>query len=350
MDFGIFLPSGNHRWVISEAAPPWEPTFENVSSVVRAAEEHGFDFALSNVKLRGYGGSTRFWDDALESITMTAGLAAQTSRLRLYASVAVLTLHPALAARMAATIQDISGGRFGLNIVSGWDKPEYAQMGLWPDDGYLQRRYAYAREYVTVLKELWSEGVSNFDGEHFHLDNCKLGPLPRTPIQLVCAGQSPTGMAFTAEHGDFNFITAGSLEGLETANAQLREATAATGRDVRSLVYQYVCIEDTDEAAEAKLDHYRAHPDLGAMANWTGQTSLDADGATAALVRENVFFGADIVAGSPETVARGLDQRAAVDGVGGMLLTFDDSVEGIRRFAEEVRPLMAHAGDAAAAR
>jgi pyrimidine oxygenase len=341
MDFGIFLPSGNHRWVISTAAPPWSPTFENVLAVARAAEEHDFAFALSNVKLRGYGGQTRFWDDALESLTMTSALAARTSRLRLYASVAVLTVHPAIAARMAATIQDVSGGRFGLNVVSGWDKPEYAQMGLWPGDEHLTRRYAYSREYVTVMKELWEHGESDFKGEFFALDHCHLGPIPTPPISLVCAGQSDTGMAFTAEHGDYNFITAGSYDGLVAANARLRAATERTGRDVRSLVYQYVCIEDSDEAAQRKLEHYRAHPDMGAMANWTGQTSLDADGATAALVSQNIFFGADIVAGSPETVARELDLRAAVPGVGGMLLTFDDSIEGIRRFADEVRPLLA---------
>src|SRR5277367_4349726 len=64
-------------------------------------------------------GKTEFWDHGLESFTLMAGLAAITSRIRLYASVAVLTIPPAIVARMASTIADISGGRFGVNIVSG---------------------------------------------------------------------------------------------------------------------------------------------------------------------------------------------------------------------------------------
>ena len=90
------------------------------------------DFALSMIKLRGFGGKSEFWDHNLESFTLMAGLAAVTHRIKLYASTAVLTLPPAIVARMAVTIDSIAPGRFGVNIVSGWLAAEYAQMGLWP--------------------------------------------------------------------------------------------------------------------------------------------------------------------------------------------------------------------------
>ena len=92
------------------------------------------------IKLRGFGGKSEFWDYNLESFTLMAGLAAVTSKIRLYASTAVLTLPPALVARMAVTIDSISHGRFGINIVSGWAKGEYEQMGLWPGDEHFARR------------------------------------------------------------------------------------------------------------------------------------------------------------------------------------------------------------------
>ncbi len=65
-----------------------------------------------------------------------AGLAAVTSRIQIYATAATLPLPPAIVARMAATIDSISGGRFGVNLVTGWQKPEYEQMGIWPGDDY----------------------------------------------------------------------------------------------------------------------------------------------------------------------------------------------------------------------
>jgi pyrimidine oxygenase len=74
--------------------------------VVLKAEAHGLDFALSMIKLHGFGGKTEFWDHGLESFTLMAGLASITSRIRLNASTAVLTIPPAIVARMATTIAD----------------------------------------------------------------------------------------------------------------------------------------------------------------------------------------------------------------------------------------------------
>jgi len=81
----------------------------------------------AELKLRGFGGDTEFWDHNLESFTLMAGLAAATDKIGLFASVALPTMEPAMVARMASTIDDISGGRFGINIVSGWNQIEYSQ-------------------------------------------------------------------------------------------------------------------------------------------------------------------------------------------------------------------------------
>src|SRR3954470_22437220 len=181
------------------------PTFELNKQIVQKAERYGLDFALSMIKLRGFGGQSEFWDHNLESFTLMAGLAAVTERIRLYASVAVLTIPPAVVARMASTIDSISRGRFGVNIVSGWAKDEYEQMGLWPGEAYFAKRYDYSTEYVTVMRQLWETGTSDFKGDYFQMTDCKLSPRPRAPIKIVSAGQSDRGMRFGAEFADFNF-------------------------------------------------------------------------------------------------------------------------------------------------
>src|SRR3954471_20934405 len=113
MQIGVFIPIGNNGWLISENSPQYMGTWELNRNVVQEAERQGFAFALSMIKLRGFGGKTEFWDHALESFTLMAGLAACTERIKLYASTAVLTLPPAVVARMATTSKDANAAEGG---------------------------------------------------------------------------------------------------------------------------------------------------------------------------------------------------------------------------------------------
>lgn len=205
MKIGVFVPIGNNGWLISTNAPQYMPTFELNKTIVQKAEHYDFDFALSMIKLRGFGGKTEFWDHNLESFSLMAGLAAVTSKIQIYATAATLTLPPAIVARMASTIDSIAPGRFGVNLVTGWQKPEYEQMGMWPGDEYFSRRYDYLAEYATVLRDLWGKGQSDLKGEFFTMNDCRLSPRPEKPVKMICAGQSDAGMAFSAEYADYNF-------------------------------------------------------------------------------------------------------------------------------------------------
>src|SRR4051794_20096484 len=128
MDIGVFIPIGSNGWLISTTSPQYRPSWDLNRETVQLAEHYDLDFALSMIKLRGFGGPSEFWDHNLESFTLMAGLAAVTERIKLMASTAVLTLPPAMVARMASTIDAIAPGRFGINIVSGWQGAEYEQM------------------------------------------------------------------------------------------------------------------------------------------------------------------------------------------------------------------------------
>ncbi len=356
MDMGVFIPIGNNGWLISETSPQYKPTFELNKAIVQKAETYGLEFALSMIKLHGFGGKTEFWDYNLESFTLMAGLAAVTSKIRLYASTAVLTLPPALVARMATTIDSISGGRFGINIVSGWQKAEYDQMGLWPGDDYFGHRYDYSTEYVQVMKELWTNGESNFKGKHFTMTDCAMKPVPTSPIKIVAAGQSGRGMEFAAAFADFNFVLG---IGINTPTAcagtcqKLVEAAAKTGRDVGAYVLFMVITDETDELAQAKWKLYRDGADLGALSWMADQGSKDANAdTTGTAARINLPEGAvnmniGTLVGSYATVARLLDDMDAVAGCKGIMLTFDDFLNGMDQFGQHVQPLMASRQQAA---
>ena len=86
MDVGVFIPINNNGWLISETAPQYMPSFDLNKAIALKAEEHGLDFLLSMIKLRGFGGKTEFWEYGLESFTLMAGLAAVTERIKIYAT------------------------------------------------------------------------------------------------------------------------------------------------------------------------------------------------------------------------------------------------------------------------
>ena len=349
MELGVFIPIGNNGWLISKTSPQYMPSFALNREVVQKAEALGFDFALSMIKLRGFGGVTEFWDHNLESFTLMAGLAAVTERIRLFASVALVTIPPAIVARMAVTIDDISNGRFGVNIVSGWQKAEYEQMGLWPGEVHFARRYDYSTEYVQVLNELWRDGRSDFQGEYFQMQDCRLSPRPRVPVKIVAAGQSPRGMQFAAECADYNFVLGMGVNtpaAHASGNARLSQEAAKTGRKVGSYVLFMVIADDTDEAAMAKWQSYKDGVDIEALAWMTGQTAADksaAEGSTArsiSLPEGAVNFNMGTLVGSCASVARLLDEAAEVEGTEGIMLVFDDFLEGLDRFGTQIQPLM----------
>ncbi len=349
MDIGVFIPINNNGWLLSAASPQYMPSFELNRQVVQKAEAFGFDFALSMIKLHGFGGKTEFWDHGLESFTLMAGLASVTSRIKLYASTAVLTIPPAIVARMTSTISDISGGRFGVNIVSGWHKIEYSQMGLWPGDHHFAKRYDYSTEYVRILRDLWETGQSDLQGEYFRMEACKLSPRPAAPVKLVSAGQSDRGMEFAAQYCDFNFaLGEGVNEPGRAAGvpARMLEHARRAGRDVGSYMLYMVIADETDAAAMAKWDRYVAGADQEALAHLLGKAAEDpAPGTTsmaAAVLRSPspVNFNMGTLAGSYATVAAMLDEVAALPGVKGIMLTFDDFLLGMDAFGTRIQPLM----------
>jgi pyrimidine oxygenase len=345
MEFGLFIPIANNGWITSATSPQYMPTFELNKQIVQRAEKYGFTFALSMIKLRGYGGPTEHWDYALESFTLMAGLAAVTEEMRLYASVATPTLHPAMVARMAATIDSIAPGRFGINIVAGWNKSEYQQMGLWPGDEYYDHRYDYASEYVTIMRELWETGSSDFKGKFFTLDDCHCKPTPSAKIPIVSAGASPRGRRFTAEHCDYNFT--GSItgpEGVAEVNRALREEADKTGRDISSYLSYMVIMGETDRDAQRKVDLYNAGLDTEAIAYMQSQAALDtkSTGTSARMIsRQTKAVSATTIVGSPATVAERFAELGSVPGTGGFMLNFDDFIEGVEVFGSEVMPLLA---------
>ena len=352
-DYGVFLPNAAGGWMISSTAPYPPASYDYNRQVARLAEDAGLDFIMAMAKWRGFGGSTDHWGETLESMTMMAGLAEATERVKIWATVHANMQNPAFAAKVFTTLQQISGGRAGMNIVNGAYADEFQQMGIWDETMSHDDRYAMTEEWTQAVLRLWSEPSVTMNGQFFTLTDCESRPLPDPRPTIISAGRSDRGRAFQAQYSDGAFLGSESIEGMRDLSRDVHERAAANGRTVRTYSMMTIVQGDTDAEAEATAERYGEGLDREALSNmrrswgWDAQRALSwAEGA-----KGEEAFQTPYVTGSAETLSeKVLDilDRAELDG---LMLIFPDYLEGLPRFGESVLPALraAESGGAAGA-
>jgi len=344
LELGVFLPIGNNGFLISETAPQYPPSFEMNRQISVLAEQLGFDYVFSMSKWRGFGGSTHFWDSTLESITLMTGLAAATSRIGLIATIQPLLFPPAVAAKMAATIDDLSHGRFGINIVTGSYLDEYDQMGIMPPN-YGPNRYRYAEEWLQVVKRLWTEDSVTFDGEWFHLRDCRSLPHPvQDPYPyIICAGISDEGFRFTAKEGNYSFLGGNTLEHTKQLSQRMKATAADYGRHIKTATTLLPILAESDVAAQQRWQYYQDGADHGAldtMESYFAKQDRESAKARVERMRRDVSFAGRMIPASPATLADMIEELVVDGELDSILLLFPDYIEGLKTFNAEVTPLL----------
>ncbi len=342
-DIGIFLPIANGGWILSSTAPVIDASYAYNRDTALIAEEIGLDFIMSMAKWRGYGGSTRHWDTALDSQILMTALAVETKRVKIWTTVQTLLQNPAVTAKMIATLDQVSHGRAGLNVVPGAYRGEFEQMGAWPNDIDHDERYELATEWIQAVKRLWTEASVTQEGRFFTLRDCRSEPKPVQKPRpfIVAAGMSERGLRFTIEQTDAIFIGGRDDEELRSVSLHAKEVAGAAGRRLRTYAMLILVIEDDDEAAEATLRLYRDGFDEEAFRGMMrSYGAIDAE-----IGKENSFTArarsglmAPHAEGSPETILRRiihLLERCELDG---MMLIFPEYHSGLQRFGKEILP------------
>ena len=204
------------------------------------------------------------------------------------------------------------------------------------------------------MRELWETGQSDLKGDFFQMDDCRCLPLPTAKIPIICAAQSDAGTRFAAQYADYNFCTGGGVNqptAVASSVARLVNATAETGRDCGALVLQMIIADETDAAATAKWEYYKAGTDVEALAWRDAQAEDDPSKDPYSQPNRRRTLGVDklptnqgVFVGSYASVAAMLDEMAAVSGVRGVMLTFDDFVIGMEQFGTRILPLMRSRG------
>jgi pyrimidine oxygenase len=310
----------------------------------KITEDAGFDFAIGMAKWRGYGGDTQHWDRTIDSFAMACGLAEVTKRIDVYCTLHTTVFHPVPVAKMIMTLDQISNGRAGLNIVAKAYHPEVSQMGLAkiPED----RRYDYAREWIQIIKRLWTEDRVSYEGDFFKVEDCVSDPKPlRNPRPpLVCAGISDIGRRFTIDEADACLISGHSQEELKTLSVHVHDLARSMGKTTKTIALIMIVPGRTTEEAEEKVRRYNAAADLDAL-----QTVAEAYGmgGTSASLTRQAMAGKAVgmmsgypLAGSPERIIdlfTDLFENGQVDGV---VMTVPNFIDDLELIGEKVLPVM----------
>lgn len=345
---GTFASNCGGGMTVSTLPDRWQATWDNNLKLGRMLDEAGIDFMLPIARWIGYGGQTDFHGYVLETITWATALLAHTRRISVFATVHTVANHPVALAKQIATMAQMSGNRVGLNIVAGWNKPEYDALGIaLPDDH--ETRYGYAQEWFDVIKKIWHhEGRFDWDGQYFQLKGVYGNPRPEFDPPIFNAAGSGQGREFASRNANFLFTPAMQLERSAEEIAALKAQGQAQGRKVDVMTFSHVICRPTEAEAQQEWQRQLQNTDEGALDNLMHLQFAHAHSfphELLAQIRERMAtgHGGFPLVGTPEQVAERLCALQQA-GFRGTTLSFFDYVQEFPYFRDTVLPLLQQRG------
>lgn len=253
MRYGFWLPVFG-GWLCNVEDEGMPATFDYVRRLAQAAEQWGYSTTLvAELYLNDIKGPHA---DTMEAWTTAAALAAVTEKLEIMAAVRPGYHNPAVTAKMAANIDQISCGRFTLNVVSAWWEEEARQYGgiFTAHD----ERYDRTREFVEVMRGLWTEDEFSYEGKYYRVEKAHLFPKPvqRPNPRLYAGGESERGKDVISSVCDAYVMHGGTVEEVRGKIQEMKERRAAKGLPPFASfgMAAYVICRDTEEEAQAELE------------------------------------------------------------------------------------------------
>src|SRR5579863_3623417 len=327
--------------------------WESTVTLAQMADAMEFEAIVPVGRWKGFGGATNFNGEGFECFTWAAAMSALTKNSGIFATSHVPTMHPVMAAKQAATIDHIGGGRFTLNVVTGWFRPEIEMFGVQLLEH--ETRYDMAIEWIEIIKRLWtSDKEFDFDGKFYQVKNAAIAPKPlQKPHPVVMsAGASPKGRQFAARHADVNFINldAHDFEGVKArVDASRKTAWDECQRDIQVWTNAYIFQGETEAQARAFYDECVFQKgDWEGVENLVsvmGLNSLSIPKEALQHLKEHFIAGwvGYPLIGTKEQVVDGLAllERAGFDGI---VLSWPRYIDDMRQFQTETFPLVQQAG------
>jgi alkanesulfonate monooxygenase len=345
-----FIPTAGDGRYLGTSVGGRETSFAYLRQIAQAVDSLGFAGALLP--------TGRSCEDAWVVATALMPL---TERMRFLVALRPGLISPAVAAKMAASFDRLSGGRLLLNIVTGGDPVELAGDGLHLEH---DARYALTDEFLTIWRGLLAGETVSFAGQYLRVD---AGELPLPPIQhpyppLYFGGSSAAAIEVAAKHVDLYLTWGEPPSDVAEKIARVREAAARHGRSLRFGIRLHIIVRETSEAAWAAADELLRYVDDATIAQAQAvlaradsegqrrQNRFHSAGRAALEISPNLWAGVGLVrsgvgtalVGDAETVAARMQEYAAL-GIDTFILSGYPHLEEAYRSAELLFPLLPRA-------
>jgi FMNH2-dependent dimethyl sulfone monooxygenase len=346
---GTFASNCSGGMSITKVPERWAATWDDNLLLAKMLDESGIDFMLPIARWIGYGGETDFQGHVLETITWTAGLLAATRNIYVFATTHTGLHNPVVAAKQLATIDQIGHGRGGLNIVAGWNEPEYRALGATLPREHAAR-YALAQEWFDVIEALWTRDAPfDWKGKYFTLEQVYGKPRPKRRPPIINAAGSGEGREFAVRNSDYLFTPVIDIERSAAEVAKLKAMAEALGRRIEVFTLAHVVCRPTAREARDYVAHFTGamtdEPAVERLMNLQFAFAKSSPPEELVKIRDRVAMGHGgfPLIGTPEMVADGIISlhRAGFDGT---TISFVNYVDEFPYFRDAVLPLLERAG------
>ena len=355
LKIGVFGANCSSSRTATTVPERWSASWPDCLALAKMADAAGIDFMLPIGRWKGYGGETDFHGTTLETVTWACGLLAATSQITVFGTVHAPLFHPLIAAKEFVTADHIGAGRFGLNIVAGWNEGEFEMFGVTQrahDD-----RYEFAEEWLAVVKRAWgTEEQFDFKGQFFDLRGVRAKPKPcgGTRPLIMNAGSSKAGQAFALRNCDAFFTATGSsrasLDGAAKRVQEVKAEARSFGKEIEVYTIGQVICRPTQQQAEDYHHHANVeNADWGAIERMLALRGITPQNTSAEdYAAKRKFFASHSIGGYPfvGTPDRIAEELAAISrsGVRGIALSFVNYLDELPYFRDEVLPRLARLG------
>ena len=345
---GVFSMNSDGGLTLTKVPERWPAKWSEIVEVAQMADRAGLEFILPIARWKGFGGEMNSREHSFETFTYAAALGALTQNIAVFSTVHVPMVHPVYAAKALTTVDHVSNGRAGLNIVCGWNPEEFNMFGL----KMIDERYEQGLEWFEIMQRIYTaEKPFDFDGKFYQLKGVSGKPAPiqsPRPVTLNAAF-SPPGREFAAKAADFLFTTFVEIEKGREHIDDMKQRATAHGRDVGVYTTCLVVCRPTMAEAEDYYEYYTVTMgDHASIDHYMGQKekfSGSHDPEAYRKHRKRFAGGAGTypLVGTPEHIASEMVKMAEV-GFAGTTVSFVNFKNELPYFIDKVLPLLREAG------
>ena len=334
MRYGYWMPVFG-GWLRNVPDEGMEASWAYTKRLAQRSEQIGYDLSLiaelNMNDIKGVGAPT------LDAWSTAAALAAVTEKLELMVAVRPNFHQPGLFAKAAANIDQISGGRLALNVVSSWWADEARRYGLQFDQH--DDRYARTSEWLKMVEGLWTEEEFDFEGRYYRAEKAICSPKPAKRPTIYAGGESEAAKTMIAAQCDAYVMHGDPAEAVRPKIADMAARREAAGKPAMTYgMAAYAIVRDSEAEAQRELKRITEVTDLPAgydnFEQWLSGTQLEREMKINEYSVTNRGLRPNLV-GTPEQLRERIEEYEDA-GLDLLLLQMSPQEEEMERFAAQV--------------